>query len=613
MMKAIFRFLAISSVILAMAAPAFANANVVVINNDGPGEGFNDPTPVAPIGGNAGTTKGLQRQIAFVYAANQWAQTIDSNVTIYVVAAFNPLGANVLGSAGAWDVFSDFTPTAHYAGPEFAQTWYSSALADKRAGHDNDETSPDINAQFSSDFDFYLGLDNNHGAKNDLVAVLLHELAHGLGFQTFVGKTTGQNFGGFTDNTVTPPRFYPQQTDVYARHMLDLTQNFHWSDPNLLPADRLASITRYGNVVWDGAQTTAALPSVLSFGSPEVRVTAPAAIAGVYQFGTAAFGPVVANPGVSGFLVRALDDANSAGPATTDGCTALTNAAAVNGNIALVERGTCGFAVKAKIAQDAGATAVIIYNNAANVNAAAPGMADDGINGPNVHIPTVSLNRRDGLAVVGQTGVSVKISVDQNVRAGADPGGRGRLYMPFPIASGSSASHWDTVAFRNLLMEPAINADLTHSVKPPEDLTLTVLRDIGWYADADVDGIEDSSDNCKNTANGDQANWDGDSQGDACDLDDDNDGVADTADAFPHSSLSATVVIGGRDSGAPDAVRADGARFMDLLPAVQSAAKTHGDFVSGVTSLANDFMKAGLFTGAQKGAIVSAAAGASIP
>ena len=35
-------------------------------------------------------------------------------------------------------------------------------------------------------------------------------------------------------------------------------------------------------------------------------------------------------------------------------------------------------------------------------------------------------------------------------------------------------------------MEPAINPDLTHSVKAPEDLTLELLRDVGWFADADL-------------------------------------------------------------------------------------------------------------------------------
>jgi hypothetical protein len=48
--------------------------------------------------------------------------------------------------------------------------------------------------------------------------------------------------------------------------------------------------------------------------------------------------------------------------------------------------------------------------------------------------------------------------------------------------------------------------------------------------DGDGDGVPDSSDNCPGTANADQADTDGDGQGDACDADDDNDGVPDTGD-----------------------------------------------------------------------------------
>src|SRR5919107_5288088 len=202
---ALFSFFALFA---AGAQRAYANANIVILVNDGPGEGFNDPTPAAPVGGNPGATLGAQRLYAFQYAANVWGATLDSPETIYIVAAFNPLAPNVLGSAGAWDVFSDFTPSGLFPGPVFPMTWHSSALADKRAGHDLDTTAPDINAQFSSDFNFYLGVDNNHGAQNDLVAVLLHELGHGLGFQNFVTEATGANLGNFTDGG----RFYPVQT-----------------------------------------------------------------------------------------------------------------------------------------------------------------------------------------------------------------------------------------------------------------------------------------------------------------------------------------------------------------------------------------------------------------
>ena len=45
--------------------------------------------------------------------------------------------------------------------------------------------------------------------------------------------------------------------------------------------------------------------------------------------------------------------------------------------------------------------------------------------------------------------------------------------------------------------------------------------------DADVDGVPDYADNCPNTSNPTQANTDGDAYGDACDSDDDNDGLTD--------------------------------------------------------------------------------------
>jgi hypothetical protein len=52
----------------------------------------------------------------------------------------------------------------------------------------------------------------------------------------------------------------------------------------------------------------------------------------------------------------------------------------------------------------------------------------------------------------------------------------------------------------------------------------------GTCTDSDLDGIPDSNDNCPTVANPNQANFDGDSQGDACDIDDDNDGLVDTSE-----------------------------------------------------------------------------------
>ncbi|MBT5391088.1 MAG: hypothetical protein HOL22_01950, partial [Euryarchaeota archaeon] len=52
-------------------------------------------------------------------------------------------------------------------------------------------------------------------------------------------------------------------------------------------------------------------------------------------------------------------------------------------------------------------------------------------------------------------------------------------------------------------------------------------------SDMDDDGVEDSEDNCWNMSNTDQLDTDGDNLGDLCDLDDDNDGLDDSNDAFP--------------------------------------------------------------------------------
>jgi PA domain-containing protein len=543
--------------------PAFAAATIIIVNVDGANEGFNDPTPVAPIGGNPGTTKGAQRLNVFQRAAEIWGATLDSRVTILVRARFDPLGAGILGSAGPTAAFSDFPGqgTGFYPGSEFPATWYGSALADKRAGVDLAELEgapnfPDITARFSSDFSFYLGLDNNHGALNDLLTVVLHELGHGLNFLTFVDPATGQNFLG--------------QTDIYARHLVDDASGLHWNQ--MTDAERLASTTHFSHLFWDGANVTGDVPQVLQLGNPEVRVLAPAAVAGLYQFGTAAFGPRVGTPNVFALVVAAQDAANAAGPSTTDGCSAFTNAAAIAGKIALVERGTCGFALKARNATNAGASAVIIYNNVANVNAAPPGMADDGINGGFVTIPAVSMTRADGLAILGQALVSASIDVDPTVRAGATPAGRARLYAPFPVSPGSSVSHYDTVAFKNLLMEPAINADLTHDLKAPNDLTLELLRDVGWFADADLDG------------------------------------VADEADCSVHSNFAPTIVIDGENTGVANILFSNGCTTADLIAQIQGSATNHGEFVSGVAHLTNDLRDAGVLTNDDKSAIQTAAA-----
>lgn len=121
-----------------------------------------------------------------------------------------------------------------------------------------------------------------------------------------------------------------------------------------------------------------------------VRINTPASIAGFYAFGAAQFGNPPPPSGLTGNVVIGIDPADGAGPLTTDGCSPLTNGAAVAGNIALIDRGTCGFTIKVKNAQNAGATGVIIANTSAG--------AFGGLGGadPTITIPSGMVTFADG-------------------------------------------------------------------------------------------------------------------------------------------------------------------------------------------------------------------------
>ena len=86
MRKKLSIFLVMLAVSLVAASSASGQATILIDNGDAPGVGFNDATPVAPVGGNNGTTLGQQRLNAFQFAANIWGATLTSGPTITVRA-----------------------------------------------------------------------------------------------------------------------------------------------------------------------------------------------------------------------------------------------------------------------------------------------------------------------------------------------------------------------------------------------------------------------------------------------------------------------------------------------------------------------------------------------
>ena len=89
----------------------------------------------------------------------------------------------------------------------------------------------------------------------------------------------------------------------------------------------------------------------------------------------------------------------------TDGCEAADFAGMAAGQIALIQRGGCGFAIKALAAQAAGAAGVIIYNNA-------PGLVGMIGDATGLTIPAVFALTEVGADLAATPGATVRVVVD---------------------------------------------------------------------------------------------------------------------------------------------------------------------------------------------------------
>ena len=125
-----------------------------------------------------------------------------------------------------------------------------------------------------------------------------------------------------------------------------------------------------------------------------IEITAPADLAGTIAMREASFTPPLSrDDAIEQPLVLADDGEGARGGAaagtTRDACQPLTNAAEMDGRIALIERGSCEFQVKISNAEDAGAIAVVVYDDSG-----AP-IVMNGDTG-SVGIPAVMISNADG-------------------------------------------------------------------------------------------------------------------------------------------------------------------------------------------------------------------------
>ena len=243
---------------------------LIITNTDANNQGFNDPAPFTPIGGNNAITLGEARLVAFQYAADKVVSILSGDHVITADISMPSLGGNstqaTLGEAGATAYVYNFTHA-----PE-VDILYPIALANKFFGQDIDSSKADIRARFNSDIDsdniltgsrWYYGLDGKALSQDiDFVTVVMHELIHGLGFSSTVNLTTGSKTEG--------------RDDVYSRHLYH-TGMMPSSYVDMTDQQRLLANTSAKDLYWDGAHVNNQAQQRLidGFSNNRVEIFAP--------------------------------------------------------------------------------------------------------------------------------------------------------------------------------------------------------------------------------------------------------------------------------------------------------------------------------------------------
>jgi uncharacterized protein (TIGR03382 family) len=445
---------------LSLCATSASAAQLVIQNTNASGQGFNDTTPVAPVGLNYGTTKGAQAVIAFQYAAAIWGATLKSVPPIVVDAAFVTTAQDSEMTCGASSGLLGFTtPVSVASSPNLPipSAGYVVSEANALLGSDQTPGQAHIRARFNAGIgtanclpglSWYYGLDTNiPSGQVSLLTTLLHEFSHGLGFASFVNPSTGTLNGA---------------PAAYDFHVFDETQQAIWN--GYQASQRVPLLTATNELAWNGSNVAAGIPTFLAR-APALSFSGGSASADVDFLPGAFSGPVPD----AGFGAHTVTAANP-----LDACSDLAPNS-LNGSLGLVERGTCNFYDKAQRALAAGASGVVIFDNDAGplITMASP---DGGVFAqPSVFITNQDgnsvLQRLDGGTVTATFGTSSHIANTDTSQS------RVLLYTPSAVASGSTLSHWSSGSFPvSLLMEPFIGVATRENL----DLTPAALADMGW-------------------------------------------------------------------------------------------------------------------------------------
>lgn len=283
-------------------ATSISYADIVIVNNDSGGEGFNDISSVSAVGGNTATTLGQQRLAVFEKAADILNATYDIAQAVKVASSFDPLtcssGSAILGQAGPAAVEFDYS--THNITPH--------ALYNQQLGSDSDSGTPEINAQFNSAIDnndnclyatnWYYGFDAPTGNDKSLLSVVLHEILHGMGFLSYMGSN-GVSTGGWNTSNG-----FEEGFDPYTRMLKDESTGSMLTA--LSSSARVSAMTSGTNLVWSGTNVNTESSSYSAgVNNSQIQLYAPSSYASgssVSHFDTAVTANELMEPQYTEFL-----------------------------------------------------------------------------------------------------------------------------------------------------------------------------------------------------------------------------------------------------------------------------------------------------------------------
>lgn len=197
---------------------------------------------------------GVQRRNALNFAGQQWGNVLQASYdreTINVSVSMAALGTNTYLATASGIGYS-----WNNAAYPHRNTVYSSALANHLYKSDRNTSSDEIKITFNSSFNYYYGTDGRTASGTyDFVSLAMHEITHGLGFNSRIDKDPSDgSIGSLLSVTSSTTNISYKYASIYDRFLVDANGA---SLLSMTDAGRATAITSEA-LYWNGANATAA-------------------------------------------------------------------------------------------------------------------------------------------------------------------------------------------------------------------------------------------------------------------------------------------------------------------------------------------------------------------